>query len=171
MANIDTDAYPEHGEQRKVTGRMVLLCLVSFFALVAGANAILVRAAVSTFGGVEMDNAYQAGLSFAREGVEAAAQDALHWQVDTHVQQVPGQTLVEVVARDAAGVLLTGLTARARLVHPADKRLDRTVELARTGGGRFEGQSMPATGQWTLEIELGRDGTRVFRSRNRINLR
>ena len=150
---------------------MVLVGLIAFFALVVGANAILIRAAVSTFGGVEMSNSYQAGLAFAREGDEAAAQEALRWQVDARIAPVQGETLIEIEARDSAGVPLTGLAARARLAHPADKRLDRIVELTRTGAGRFEGRSKPTLGQWTLEIELDRDGTRMFRSRNRVFLR
>ena len=73
------------GRPKELTGRMVLFCLVAFFAVVAGVNAIMIRAAVSTFGGVETANAYQAGLAFAREIAEAAAQDALHWQVKAKV--------------------------------------------------------------------------------------
>ena len=149
----------------------MLACLVAFFALVAAANAVLIRAAVSTFGGVEAGNAYQAGLAFARERTEAAAQDSLRWQVDAKVAPVRGETLVEIVARDATGTPLAGLAAYARLAHPTDKRLDRTVELTRTGVGRFEGRSAPATGQWTLEIDIERGDARVFRSRNRIFLR
>ena len=52
---------PTHGSirretsaaRRELTGRMVLICLVAFFAIVAGVNAVMIRAAVSTFGGVE----------------------------------------------------------------------------------------------------------------------
>ncbi len=39
----------------RVTGRMVLICLVAFFAVVAGVNAVMIAAAVSTFGGVETE--------------------------------------------------------------------------------------------------------------------
>ena len=66
---------------REVTGRMVLVGLVAFFAAVAGVNAVMIWAAVSTFGGVETESSYQAGLAFARETAAVAAQDALHWQV------------------------------------------------------------------------------------------
>ena len=38
---------------RQLTGRMVLICLVGFFVVVAGVNAIMIAAAISTFGGVE----------------------------------------------------------------------------------------------------------------------
>ena len=55
---------------------MVLICLVAFFAVVAGVNAVMIRAAVSTFGGVETDSAYQAGLAFAREIAAARRRSA-----------------------------------------------------------------------------------------------
>ena len=67
MAAANDNARP-----RPVTGRMVLFCLIGFFAVVAGVNAIMIRAAVSTFSGVETANSYQEGVTFARE--EAAAE-------------------------------------------------------------------------------------------------
>lgn len=155
---------------KELTGRTVLVCLVAFFAVVLGVNAIMVRAAISTFGGVETESAYQAGLKFAREIDAADAQDALHWQVDAKVT-VGDSRLIEVTARDAGGRPLTGLQATARLAHPTDKRLDHVVELDGRGAGRFEGHSDAPAGQWTLLIELDRDGTRMFRSRNRVYLK
>ena len=47
--------------QRPLTGRTVLICLIAFFAVVAIVNGIMIRAAISTFGGVETGSAYQAG--------------------------------------------------------------------------------------------------------------
>ena len=38
---------------RPLTGRIVLICLIAFFAVVSIANGIMIRAAVTTFGGVE----------------------------------------------------------------------------------------------------------------------
>ena len=69
------------GRPKELTGRMVFICLVAFFAVIAAVNAVMIRAAVSTFSGIETANSYQAGLAFAREIAAAEAQDALHWQV------------------------------------------------------------------------------------------
>ena len=156
---------------RQVTGRMVLACLVGFFAVIAGVNAIMIRAAVSTFGGVETGNAYQAGVAFAREIAAAEAQDALHWDVRAKVSAAAGATELEVMATDAAGRPLTGLTATARLVHPADKRADHVVALGEDAPGVFKGRTDAVAGQWALVIELARDGTRMFRSSNRVFIR
>src|SRR4051794_24048366 len=51
---ISADGRPS----REVTGRMVLVGLVAFFAAVAGVNAVMIWAAVSTFGGVETESSY-----------------------------------------------------------------------------------------------------------------
>ena len=129
---------------------MVLVGLVAFFAAVAGVNAVMIWAAVSTFGGVETESSYQAGLAFAQETAAVAAQDALHWQVKAKV---------------------SGLQAIARLVHPNDKRADHLVVLNEGAPGQFRGHSGPLVGQWDLVIELSREGTRMFRSKNRVFLR
>lgn len=171
-----TDQATEYGRRapkaaRQVTGRMVLICLVAFFGVVAGINGIMIKLALSTFGGVETESAYQAGLAFAREAEAVARQDALHWQVRANVSTVADATLVELVARDASGRPLAGLEASVRLVHPTDRRADRDVPLDETATGTFRGRGEPLHGQWALLIELKRDETPVFRSRNRIFLK
>jgi len=149
---------------------MVLAALVAFFAAVAGVNAVMIWAAMSTFGGVETASSYQAGLAFARETAAVAAQDALHWQVKAKVSRVAGATLVEVAAADAADRPVSGLRASARLVHPNDGRADHVVALDEAAPGQFHGHSAPLAGQWDLVIELSRDGARMFRSKNRVFL-
>ena len=155
---------------RPLTGRTVLFCLIAFFGVVAGVNAIMIRAAVSTFGGVETSSSYQAGLAFAREAAAAHAQDGLHWQVKAKVQPVAGKTLVEIDARDAAGRPLSGLTATAYLAHPNDRRADQDVSLSENATGQFRGTAGAIVGQRDVIIELSRDGERLFRSRNRVVL-
>jgi nitrogen fixation protein FixH len=158
--------------RRPLTGRTVLFSLIAFFGVVALANAIMIRAAVTTFGGVETASSYQAGLRFSRENAAVRAQDALHWQVNASAHAAGERTVVEVSARDANGRLINGLTATAILSHPMDRRADETVALAQDTAGQFRGTTANAlTGQRDLVIELSRDGERLFRSRNRVVLR
>lgn len=156
---------------RPITGRSVLLCLVAFFAVVTGVNAVMIVAAVSTFGGVETGSAYQAGLAFSREAAAVHAQDALHWDVKGAVRLAPGgEAQVEVSARDANGRPLAGITATAALQHPTDKRADHALTLDERTTGTFRGTTAAAAGQWDLVIELSRGGARMFRSKNRVVL-
>jgi nitrogen fixation protein FixH len=155
---------------RPLTGRVVLACLIAFFAVISIANGIMIRAAVTTFGGVETSSSYQAGLAFARESAAAQAQDALRWQVAAKVQPMGAGTSVEIDALDAEGRPLTGLQATAHLSHPTDRRADQAVALSEGTSGRFRGTTAAIVGQWDVVIELARDGERVFRSRNRVVL-
>jgi nitrogen fixation protein FixH len=158
-------------QPKEVTGRTVLVCLLAFFGVVAGANAVMIRAATSTFGGVETESSYQAGRAFAREISAAHAQEARHWDVAARIKPAQGEkSEVEVVARDAAGAPLTNLTATAQLIHPTDRRFDHVVAMTERAPGQFAGTVEPAQGQWDLVIELGRDGERLFRSKNRITI-
>jgi nitrogen fixation protein FixH len=167
MTDIDTGPEP-----RRLTGRMVFLLLAAFFGVVFAANAVMIRAAISTFGGVETDSAYQAGRAFERDVALAQAQGARHWQVDAKVTPAPGGIArVDIAARDDVGRPLSGLDAAVTFERPTDRRLDRTVEIAADGGGRFHGSAAVAAGQWDLVIELSRAGDRQFRSVNRIVLK
>lgn len=154
----------------EVTGRTVLLCLLGFFAIVTIVNAVMITAAVSTFGGVETESSYKAGLAFAKEMAAARRQDNLHWDVRAAVVPHSGGRRVEVLVRDAAGRPPLGIVATARLSHPSDRRADRSIELRETSAGRYVGETLAAAGQWDLIIELTRDGQRQFRSKNRLNI-
>jgi len=157
---------------RELTGRTVLLCLVAFFAVVAAVNVIMMTAAITTFSGVETVNSYQAGVTFAREEAAAEAQQSRHWKVNSSLRpEADGLMQVELSAQDRAGQPLVGLEATVSLIHPDDRRLDRPAAMQANAPGRFQGTVTPTPGQWDFVIELSRDGERLFRSKERINLR
>jgi nitrogen fixation protein FixH len=159
-------------QARILTGRHVLQWLVAFFGIVFAVNGVLVRAAISTFGGVETLSSYRAGLQFEQEVGLVARQDALHWQVTGKLaRDSAGVAVLDVTARDAQGAPLSGLTADARLAHPADDRLDRVIAVRSVAGGVFHGAAQAQPGQWELIVDLYRGDQRVFRSRSRVSLR
>jgi nitrogen fixation protein FixH len=150
----------------------VLICLVAFFGVVAGVNAIMIRAAVSTFGGVETGSAYRAGLEFKNEIAAAELQEARHWQVTAHAERnAAGEAVVDIRALDAKGAPLAGLAATVRLAHPTNARLDRTLTLSESASGRFRGAAEATAGHWNLVLDLTRGEERLFRSRSRIVLK
>src|SRR2546430_14708138 len=103
---------------RPLTGRTVLVCLIAFFGVVALANAIMIRAAVSTFGGLETSSSYQAGLAFARDAAAARAQDELHWQGKANLRPAPDSVVFRVYAREATGGPLVRVEAKVILHTP-----------------------------------------------------
>jgi len=157
--------------RREITGRMVFVCLLGFFTVVAGINALMTVLAVSTFGGVETESSYKAGLAFARELSASRAQDALRWRVQASVTPQSEGQRIELLTQDADGRPLTGISASARLSHPTDRRADVAVDLRQTSPGRHIGNATPSDGQWDLIVELARNGERVFRSKNRVAIK
>jgi nitrogen fixation protein FixH len=157
---------------REVTGWTVFFCLVAFFAVVAAVNAVMMTAAITTFGGAETGSSYQAGLAFARETSAAQAQDRLGWQVGVRTSVSGGATaLIEIAARDRDDNLLQGLEILGGLSHPAYKRSDRALAWREVTPGIFRAEVEGAAGQWDLVIELSQGGSPKFRSRNRLMLR
>ncbi len=157
-------------EGRQLTGRMVLVMLLGFFGLVIAVNLVMVRAAISTFGGVDTPSSYQAGLDYKAEERAVAAQDALRWRVDARL--VPGDRgeKVAVTAIDASGKVLSGYSVTARFAHPADERRDVTVALQETSPGEYAGMAAVDPGLWTLDLAISRTGTRLFHSTNRVTV-
>lgn len=155
---------------RQLTGRMVLACLVTFFGIIFAMNVVLIRVAVSSFGGVETESSYKAGLNFTSDVAAAHAQDARHWAVDVALKTDADGTQVIVTAKDAEARPLSGFTPVARFSHPTDRRRDVSLELSETGAGRYQGVALAPKGQWDLVIELVRDGDTSFRSKSRVTL-
>jgi nitrogen fixation protein FixH len=151
---------------------MVLAMLIAFFGTVIGVNVVMMKLAISTLPGTEVDSAYSASLGYEKEIAAARDQDARHWQVDAHIERGEGgAAVVQVDARDNQGKPVSGLTFLGRLERPADKRDDQAVALAETGNGVYRGTAAGiAPGQWDLVIEGEARGQRMFLSKNRVLL-
>lgn len=157
---------------RPITGRFVLIVLLSFFTVVISVNLVMMRLAIATLPGTEVDSAYSAGLAYQREIQAAHEQEARRWKVDAHIERLAdGAAHLALHVRDANGTPLTGLSVSSLLERPTDRRVDQAVEIAENGGGNYRGIARGvAAGQWDLVIEANRAGTRMFLSRNRVVL-
>jgi nitrogen fixation protein FixH len=157
---------------RVITGRFVLIAVVSFFAVVIGINVVMMRLAIATLPGTEVDSAYSASLAYQREISAAQQQAARQWKVDAHIERRPdGIAILNLLAKEQNGGPLVGLSVFGRLERPTDRRADQIFEIVEEGGGSYRGSARGvALGQWDLVIEADRDGKRMFLSRNRVVL-
>lgn len=157
---------------RPITGRFVLIVVVSFFAVVIGVDMVMFRLAIATLPGTEVDSAYSASLAYQGEIQAAHQQDKRDWKVDAHIErQFDGTARLKLHAKARDGVPLAGLSVFSRLERPTDRRADQAFEITETGGGSYRGAAHGvAAGQWDLVIEADRDGKRLFLSRNRVVL-
>lgn len=157
---------------RQVTGRMVLTGIVAFFAVIFAVNLTMAMLAISTFGGVETRNAYQAGLVFSQEIAAARAQKVRNWRVDAKISPwVPDGVTIDLAVKDASGRSVSGADFTVTFAHPANRRADHVVPLSEIGAGAYRGRSEVPLGQWDLIVEAATDGERVFRSKNRTQIR
>jgi len=157
---------------RPITGRFVLIAMVAFFGVVVGVNMMMMRLAIATLPGTEVDSAYSASLAYQKEIQAARRQNARNWNVSAHIEREGNGTAhLSVGARAPDGAPLAGLSVFGRLERPTDRRADQAFEIKESGGGSYRGTAHGvAAGQWDLVIEADRDGQRLFLSRNRVVL-
>ncbi len=157
---------------KPLTGTKVFLMLVAFFGLVLGVNFTMMKLAIATLPGTDVDSPYAAGLTYDKEIAAAQSQAARKWQVEARIERgADGAATVKVDARDSGGRPVTGLKFSGRLERPTDKRADLAVELIETGIGIYSGSAPTVLpGQWDLVLEGDARGERVFASRNRVIL-
>ena len=112
----------------------------------------MMKLAIETLPGTEVDSAYSASLGYEKEIVAARDQNARHWQVEAHIERgADGGATSQVEARDDSGQPLSGLTFQGRLERPTDKRADlrgrarrgRHRDLSRHGAQRRAGTMGP----------------------------
>jgi len=168
--NYTTTKPVEPVSQRPLTGRAVLVWLLGFFGVIIAVNAVMMKLAIDTLPGTEVDSSYQAGLHYNVDIEAARRQVERRWQVTGHIERdQDGHTVLSIEARNREGAPLSGLTVKARLMRPADGRSDRLVALTEGESGIYRG-SVEAVelGQWDMLIEADRDAQQLFRSHNRV---
>ncbi|MDI9848436.1 FixH family protein [Rhodoblastus sp. 17X3] len=151
---------------RVLTGRMVLLMLAGFFGVMLVVNFIFATYAVKTFSGLDSDNPYDSGLAYNKEIAAARAQAELGWTVDLNRAPDGSATQVAVTVKDKAGQPVTGLDVGLHFYFPATRKLDRQVSASPVADGVYSGSAPLQSGRWDVEVTLGRNGERLFRSRN-----
>ena len=157
---------------KPLTGRKVLFLLVTFFGIVIGVNLVMMKFAIQTLPGTEVDSAYSASLNYEKEIAAARDQNARNWQVNAHVERSgQGGATLQVEARDNGGRPMSGLKFQGRFERPTDRRADLPVVLAEVGIGIYRADALAiAPGQWDLVLEGAVAGRRMFLSKNRVVL-
>ena len=85
----------------RLTGRHVLIIFLAFFGVVFAVNGVMMRAALTTFSGLEAENPYKEGLAFNRRLADSRAQALRAWSVDATVARADNGQVAVAVARAA----------------------------------------------------------------------
>jgi nitrogen fixation protein FixH len=171
MSGTLTTAIMARVMPREITGRHVLLAMLGFFGFIIATDAFLVYKAVSTFGGVETDDAYRRGLSYNDRIANERAQAALGWTKVATLDADKGELVVTI--RDNNDNAVDNLQISAVLGRPATNKDDRILKLTQVGAGRYlatVGNIEPGT--WVAELEareaLSGTGRVIYQSKVRL---
>jgi nitrogen fixation protein FixH len=151
-------------------GKHVLAMLLLFFGTVFGVNFYMARVAIMTFSGLEAQKPYLEGLRYDDEIHRAREQAKLGWTVDASVRARDEGALIEVTQKDSAGLVTPGLTFTALFMHPADRRRDVKVALAKVDAGHYQAVAPVGAGRWDVKIEANAGAAMQFRSVSRVEL-
>lgn len=150
------DMTPEQREQyNRQRGRFVPWVIVLFYLVfilpLIGFTVIAFRNMPSEV----TQSAYEKGLNYNLTLSEQAAQDALGWKSVASFDQ--GE--LKLVLNDAEGAAIDGATVKAWFVHPANKNLDRQVDLHPVGPGAYAGTpDMGARAGYSVHITAAAKG-------------
>jgi nitrogen fixation protein FixH len=137
--------------QKKLTGKHVLIILLSAFAVVFAVNGFMAYSAVSTHTGVQHGATYQAGVHYNNTLAEQRAQDELHW---SHQAQLLPDSRIAVTVTDASGSPVAGLAIEGLLERPSAKGADRRLVFKEADAGKYEAaDASPEEGAWVLTFE------------------
>lgn len=156
-----------------LTGRHVLLAALAFFGVIAAVNGGMIYFAVSTFSGIETENAYLRGLAYNETLQAAERQEALGWTVSFQPRQLEGrQVALEASFRDRHGRPLDELEVQVGLSRPTHQGYDHDLVLAASGGGRYSADAaLPLAGQWDLRLRAQRGGKALYSTEQRFWLK
>lgn len=154
---------------RPLTGRHVLVMLLSFFALIIGVNLTMMIFALRTMPGVDVKSVYEESQRYNGFLATRAAQDQRGWQVDVTMGDFKAAHPLNILVHDKAGQTINGLSGVLTLQRPTDKRLDQVLDLGAVGDGRYQAIVPPLlAGQWDMIAEFSKDGALMHASRHRF---
>lgn len=131
-------------------GGHMLAALVAFFGTIIVVDGYMVFKAVSTFGGIETEDAYRKGVAYNESLAKDAEQAKLGWSDEVKVQGSPRRLHVQL---RRGGDAITGKRVVAVVGRPATNLYDLTLPLAEVAPGIYEA-ALPAIGDGTWIVDL-----------------
>lgn len=149
--------------------RWIPWAFVAFFGVVLAANAVMIVLAITTWPGLQTQQAYQRGLAHDEALDAAAAQAALGWQVAFAFEQTGARTgALRLDLADRFGHTLRDAEVQAALVRPTHGGHDLVVAVPHHYGGRYlHDVALPLAGQWEARVHIVAQD-REYRLRERI---
>jgi nitrogen fixation protein FixH len=167
MANAYAPAKP-------LTGRTVLVAILSFFAVIFAVNSVFLFLALSSNTGVVANEPYRKGLKYNERIAADERQVTLGWTSEITLDVHDGK-LVALLS-DRSGKPISGLVATTKVGRAATDREDVEAKLSETAPGRYEAKlPIVSPGGYVANLEVSDPNTAdqvvVYRARRRLWLK
>ena len=157
--------------EKPLTGKHVLIILLSAFGVVFAVNGFFLYSALHTHSGELRGGTYEAGLHYNATLAEQRAQNELHW---SHKSEALLGSRLAVTFVDASGAPLTGLAVDGWLERPASNRADRKLTFTEVNAGRYETSALPEAGTWIFAFtaQKAQSGTApaIYHAKERLRI-
>jgi len=137
------------------TGWHATMILVAFFGVVIAVNLVMARDAISTFGGLVVENSYVASQDFNTWLAEADKEKALGWSA-TMERSAPDRFQTQLL--DSNGKPIAAAKVRLFAEHPLGRKPPVDVMLTEGAPGLYSGP-LPA-GRWYIRVIVQAEGHR-----------
>ena len=149
----------ETSNEKKLTGKHVLLMLFVFFGVMLAVNFYFVYIAISSFPGEDVDNPYTQGLKYNETIASRDAQSELGWSAQIGLRGASGARELLIHIEDADGFGISYLTLHAELRRTISDKEDMELDLKLLGRGDYGapiGSMSP--GKWEVRLEAYKQG-------------
>lgn len=145
-------------ERGRFKGWHALLWFLGFFGFMFVVNGIFLWTAITTFPGEDVEKSYLTGIDYNQEIARRTHQENAGWSAEIGTSgQLPHRTIhVRLIQKDGSVLATSGTVLLLR--HPADRNLDRELELAPASAG-VQTASLEGVGpgRWTVQISADVD--------------
>lgn len=138
---------------RPLTGKHMALIFLAFFGVVIAVNVTMARLAISTFGGVVVENSYVASQQFNGWLKEASAEKSLGWKGIVNRDDA-GRATFDLADRTGRPIASARVAAVAE--HPLGRRPPIALVLNETAPGHYAAPLL--AGRWRLKVSVEADG-------------
>jgi nitrogen fixation protein FixH len=145
------DTINDVSQERKLTGRHVLLMVVGFFSVLILVNGIFIYQAVDTFRGEDVERSYRQGLDYNQTINARRAQAQLGWiaDIDTlHEVRSSDERELRINIRRKSGPSVAYDEMTGLLRHPVDTTLD--IPLTFQGTNASVARASVPSGRWVF---------------------
>jgi nitrogen fixation protein FixH len=140
---------------RKNSDRWIPWSFVAFFVLLVLADGVFVALALTSWTGLDTEQAYAQGLMHNQTLARTRAQDERGLQSSLDVAPEGEKVRVEFALADRAGDPIAGGAAEVIFHRPTQAGLDFAFPLLERSPGRYSGVApLAALGQWEVRIHF-----------------